>query len=233
MKLARPRTASLFNQPSTGKVAGLTETDGLRGACRSLPALRRKQVLVRQDESFHGLYIVRCGMLKQSHRSKNGDEQITHFFLPGDVIGLDAIEDRRYLGKVTALDTVGLVHIPFARLEEFPGAQENHLQLLGYLSRAMQRERSCMRHMMSQASDVRLARFFLIMSNSFKAQGFSPYQFRLPMTRCDIANYLCMAFETTSRLISRLQKTGILTAHGHEYCIKDYESLIDIAESVK
>ncbi|SFH43266.1 helix-turn-helix domain-containing protein [Modicisalibacter xianhensis] len=233
MKMAQPRTASLFNQLSTGKTAGFTETDALRDACRSLPALRRKQVLVKQDENFHGLYIVRCGMLKQSHRDKSGDEQITHFFLPDDVIGLDAIEDKRYLGKVTALETVGLIQIPFARLEEFPGAQENHLQLLCYLSRAMQRERTRMRHMMSQASDVRLARFFLTMSNSFKAQGFSPYQFRLPMTRCDIANYLCMAFETTSRLISRFQQSGVLTAHGHDYCIKDYDALINIAEPEK
>ena len=233
MKFAQPRRALQPGPRSSEKICGFTETDALRDVCRSLPALRRKQVLVKQGENFHGLYIVRCGMLKQSHRDSSGDEHITHFFLPNDVIGLDAIEDRRYIGKVTALETVGLVQIAFARLEEFPGSHENHLQLLCCLSRAMQRERTRMRHMMSQASDVRLARFFLTMSNSFQAQGFSPYQFRLPMTRCDIANYLCMAFETTSRLISRFQQSGVLTAQGHEYCIKDYDALIDIAEYVK
>jgi CRP/FNR family transcriptional regulator, anaerobic regulatory protein len=231
MKLAYARTQS--NQQPIMGVSDFPDSDALRGIARTLPALRRKQVLVKQGESFHGLYIVRCGMLKQSHRDRRGDEHITHFFLPGDVIGLDAIEDRRYLGKVTALETVGLVQIPFARLEEFPGVQEDHLQLLCFLSRAIQRERARMRHMMSQSSDVRLARFFLAMSVTFRSQGFSSYRFRLPMTRCDIANYLCMAYETTSRLIGRFQQSGVLTAHFHEYCIKDFEGLMDIAEPAK
>ncbi|TDX32799.1 CRP/FNR family transcriptional regulator [Modicisalibacter xianhensis] len=196
-----------------------------------LPALRRKQTLVKQNERFHGIYVVRCGMLKQSYRDMGFGEQITHFFLPGDVVGLDAIECRRYLGKVTALETAGLIQISFSRLEEFPGERENFLKLLCYLSRAMQHERNHMRYVLMHSSDVRLARFFLTMSTNFRLQGFSSYHFRLPMTRCEIANYLCMAFETASRLVSRFQYKKILVARGHEYSITDFEKLVEIAES--
>ncbi|MDW5377912.1 helix-turn-helix domain-containing protein [Halomonas sp. HP20-15] len=209
------------------------ESEAIRRVSRTLPALRRKQVLVSQGDVFHGLYIVRCGMLKQSQWGHDGDEQITHFLLPGDVIGLDAIVDRRYQGLVTALETVGIMQIPFARIEDFPGDYQNHLQLLSYLSRAMQREHIRLRHMMAQPSDLRLARFFLAMSHNFKIQGYSSCRFRLPMSRCEIASYLNMAFETTSRLISRFQKMGIMSAKGHEYCIHDVHALKQVAESEK
>ncbi|SFH17552.1 helix-turn-helix domain-containing protein [Modicisalibacter xianhensis] len=205
--------------------------DALLDDYSTLPALRRKKILVKQNERFHGLYVVRCGMLKQSYRDVGLGEQVTHFFLPGNVIGLDAIESRRYSGKVTALETAGIIHIPFSRLEEFPGARENFLRLLCYLSRAMQHERNHMRYVLMHSSDVRLARFFLTMSSSFRSQGFSAYNFRLPMTRCEIANYLCMAFETASRLVSRFQYKKILMARGHEYSITDFEKLVEIAES--
>ncbi|SFI12244.1 helix-turn-helix domain-containing protein [Modicisalibacter xianhensis] len=233
MRLIHAGAAPQANQYSMPEEIDFPASDALRKSFRRLPAFRRKQELVKQGEAFHGLYIVRCGMLKQSFRDKGGGYQITHVFLPGDVIGLDAIEDRRYVGKVTVLETAGLLHIPFDRLEKFPGVQTDHLQLVCYLSRTMQRELTRMWNMMSQPSDVRLARFFLAMSSSFQAQGFSPSCFRLPMTRCEIANYLYMADETLSRLVGRFQRTNILAAQGREFCIKDMERLKSIAEAAE
>ncbi|MFC3291536.1 helix-turn-helix domain-containing protein [Modicisalibacter luteus] len=231
MELVQVRTSPQSSQYPVSELSGFPASNALRSVFRALPVLRRKQVLVKQGELFQGLYIVHCGMLKQSYWDKECGHQITHFFLPGDVIGLDAIEGRRYLGKVTALETVSLVQIPFTRLEKFPGLQEDHRQLLCYLSRTMQRELTRMWHMMSQPSDVRLARFLLSMSAGFQAQGFSPYCFRLPMTRGEIANYLYMADETISRLIGRLQKMNVLSVQGREFCIQNMHGLNSIAET--
>lgn len=230
MKAARVLMLQRSSQRPAMELTGFPEVEAIRCVSRPLPPLRRKQVLVQQGEVFHGLYIVRCGMLKRSHWGQDSDERITHFLLPGDVIGVDAIVDGYYAGRVTALETVGIVQIPFTRIEDFPGTYENHLQLLSYLSRTMQREHIRMRNLMSHPTELRLARFFLAMSQNFQAQGCSPYRFRLPMTRCEIANYLSMAFETTSRLIGRFQHMGVLSAKGHEYCIEDIHALTKIAE---
>lgn len=208
------------NQASGAGLPDFPQSESIRRVSRALPALRKKQVLVRQGEAFHGLYVVRCGMLKQSHWDKDSNEQITHFHFPGDVVGLDAIIDRRYQGRVVALDTVGVVLLSFSKIEEFPGTCDNQLHLIGYLSRAVQREQSRLRDLLSQPTDLRLARFFLSVSRNFQAQGYSPYRFRLPMTRYEVANYLSMAFETTSRLMSRFLQMGIMSTKGHEYCIK-------------
>ncbi|WP_422822684.1 helix-turn-helix domain-containing protein [Vreelandella maris] len=87
--------------------------------------------------------------------------------------------------------------------------------------------------MISQPSDVRLACFFITISCKFSAQGYSPYCFKLAMSRKEIADYLCMANETLSRLVSCFQQRGILSAHGHEYCLLNPTELADIAERNK
>ncbi|WP_422821829.1 helix-turn-helix domain-containing protein [Vreelandella lionensis] len=53
------------------------------------------------------------------------------------------------------------------------------------------------------------------------------------MSRKEIADYLCMAIETLSRLVSRFQQQGILSAHGHEYCLLNPTALAAIAERKK
>lgn len=191
--------------------------------------LRKKNILLYQGTSFQGLYIVQCGMLKQTLQCKNSDEQLTHFFLPDEIIGLDSIGEGVYSGTVIAIETSGLLHIPFRRIEEFSPIQTSHMQLLRCLSRAMNLEHSRMWKMISQPADVRLACFFTTMSSNFLARGYSPYSFRLAMSRHEIADYLCMAVETLSRLISRFQQQEILTARGHEYRIVNPNALASIA----
>ncbi|WP_277812219.1 helix-turn-helix domain-containing protein [Chromohalobacter canadensis] len=227
MEQARPYLGS--SQGQLSEFIGFLEFEEVGCVSRSLPVLRKKQILVRQGETFHGLYVVRCGMLKQSYWNTDGEE-VTHFLLPGDVIGLDAIVGGCYLGRVTALETVGIVQIPFARINDFPGGHENYIQVLCYLSSFIQREYMRIRQIKNQSAEVRLARFFLTMSHNFQVQGYSPYRFRLPMTRCDIASYLSMSFETISRLIGRFKKNGVLSAKGHEYCIHDIYALRRAAE---
>jgi CRP/FNR family transcriptional regulator, anaerobic regulatory protein len=205
----------------------------LKELAQPVCTLRKKNTLVNQGSPFQGLYIVQSGMLKQILQCKSKDELLTHFFLPGDIIGLDSIADGVYAGTVTAMETSSLLHIPFKRIEEYPGTHSSHIELLRCLSRAMSLEHSRMWQMISQPAEVRLACFFTAMSSNFLARGYSPYSFRLAMSRHEMADYLCMAFETLSRLISRFQQQNILTARGHEYCILDPDALAAMAEKRK
>lgn len=183
-----------------------------------------------QGRPFQGLYIVQCGTLKQIIQYNDTRELLSQFFLPGDIIGLDAIGEERYCGTITAIETSGLYHIPFKTLDELPISHSSHMQLLRCLSRAMYFELSRMWQIISQPADARLACFFMAMSFKFSTLGYSPYCFRLSMSRKEIADYLCMAIETLSRLVSRFQQQGIIYAHGHEYCLLNPEKLAVIAE---
>jgi CRP/FNR family transcriptional regulator len=57
----------------------------------------------------------------------------------------------------------------------------------------------------------------------------SSTQFRLPMSRVDIGNYLGLTVETVSRVFSRMQKMDILQVDNKEIEILDLEGLRTMA----
>ena len=59
------------------------------------------------------------------------------------------------------------------------------------------------------------------MSERYQLIGQSALQFKLPMSREDIANYLGLALETVSRGFTRLQEDGVISVHGRLIEISD------------
>ncbi|WP_271909927.1 Crp/Fnr family transcriptional regulator [Vreelandella alkaliphila] len=216
---------SIFASPS------FSELELLLTFSQPLFTLRKKTTLIIDGEKFKGLYLVHSGLLKKSQLKKSSENEIiTSFFFPGDLIGLDSICEGHYNGSVTSIETSGLSLIKFKKIEDLPITKTSHIQLLKILSKTMRNEHTRLWHTLSQSSDSRLAYFFITMSSKFREQGYSPNSFRLPMSRQDIANYLCMASETVSRIVSRFENEGLLEANGHEYLILNPRGLADIAE---
>jgi CRP/FNR family transcriptional regulator len=54
-----------------------------------------------------------------------------------------------------------------------------------------------------------------------KAQGYSPKEFNLRMTRQEMGSYLGVELETVSRMFSKLQKRGLVRVQGKEIRIVD------------
>lgn len=223
----QPQQEEAFHFPS------LSEVEALSLLSQPLFTLRKKSILVNQGDPFQGLYIVHCGMLKQTHQHKDGAKLLTHFYLPKDVIGLDAIGDRTYTGTVTTIETSGLCLIPFSQIEDFPTTDAIHMQLLRCLSNAVHYDHTRLRKILSQPSEARVASFLLTISYKYRELGYSSNFLRLPMSKQEIANYLCMAPETVSRIISHLQHRGLLSVSGHEYCIVNQEGMARISEHIK
>lgn len=233
MDMSRKVTKHQLRQEEALHFPSLSEVEALSILSQPLFTLRKKSTLVSQGDAFQGLYIVHSGMLKQNHQYRYEEDLLTHLYLPRDVIGLDAIGDGKYTGTVSTIETSGLCLIPFRRIDDFPTTDAIHMQLLRCLSKTMRYGHARLWQILNQPSDVRVACFFVSMSYKFRDLGCSPNSFRLPMSRQEIANYLCMASETVSRIISRFQHQGLLTAHGHEYCILNLEGLVSIAEQSK
>jgi len=80
-----------------------------------------------------------------------------------------------------------------------------------------------------KTADERIATFLINLSARFSARGFSANQFRLPMSRNEIDNYLGLAVETVSRVFTRFQQNGLLEAEGKEVCILDSIGLCALA----
>jgi CRP/FNR family transcriptional regulator, anaerobic regulatory protein len=189
--------------------------------------LKKGESLFRQGSDFSSVFAVRSGSLKQITTEGSGDDQVTNFYLPSELVGLDGIDEKLYPGSVIALETTTVCEIPFDRLDDL---SEQLPELRGQLYRSMSKElrddRKMMRLLSRKTADQRLASFFINLSDRFRRRGYSPYSFRLSMSRADIGNYLGLAVETVSRILGRFQQQGLVDVSGREVNILNLESLI-------
>jgi CRP/FNR family transcriptional regulator len=164
--------------------------------------------IFREGESFDSIAAVRAGTVKTCVVDLDGREQVLGFHLPGEVIGLGAIDREHYPCNAIALDSVMLCRFSFPRMAnlatQLPGLQQ---QLFRLMSRDIGNAALLGG---DHSADERLAAFLLLMSRRYAARGFSATRFRLSMPRTDIANYLRLAPETVSRVLRRFQDDRLI-----------------------
>lgn len=210
----------------------LEEIGELNEITRPLAALKKREPLLLQGMPFTSLFVVRSGSLKQVTMTDYGERMVTAFFLPGELVGLDAIAEKSYPGNVVALETTAVCELPFDHLDRL-GLRLPELRRRFYasLSREVHNERLMLRLMLRRTADVRLACFFVAMSERLRRRGCSPYRFHLAMSRGDIGDYLGLTEETVSRALSRYQQQELLAIQGRDFHILDLERMISLSES--
>lgn len=192
--------------------------------------LQRGSHVFRLGDEFHALYAIRSGSVKTYTLTESGNEQITGFHLPGEVIGLDALNSSRHPCGAKTLETTGVCEIPFEKLEELAGAiPELGRQLLRIMSREILADEGMLTLLGKKSSEERLATLLVSLSQRFKERGFSSREFNLSMSRNDIANYLGLAVETVSRLFTRFQQQGLISVQNKYIRLEDMESLRELA----
>ncbi len=196
---------------------------------RRRPA-HRGEYLFRAGEPFQAIYAVRSGSVKTYAVSEDGGEQVTGFHLPGELFGLDAINAGRHPCSAVALEATGLCEVPFDRLEAL-GEDVPSLprQMLRVMSKAILHDQTLLAYLSRKSAEERLAGFLLSLSQRFASRGFSAREFHLSMSRIDIGNYLGLAEETVSRLFTRFQEQGLLTAERKHVRLHDLERLRRLA----
>lgn len=189
-------------------------------------ALKKGEHLYRTGDEFVAVHAVRTGAVKTYALSEDGTEQVTGFYLPGEILGMEGINEDRHHSSAKALDGATVCKIPFSSLEELshriPTLQHHILSLM---SKELCADRAMHLLLGKKSADDRLAAFLLALSARHQRRGLSASRFRLPMSRYDIANYLGLAVETVSRIFTRFQQNGVLEVEGRELVILDRESL--------
>jgi len=184
--------------------------------------------IFREGDPFNAIAAVRGGTVKTYVNDASGREQVLGFFLPGEVIGLNAIATARYPCNAVALDTVVLCRFSFPMMatlaSRMPGLQRHLFNLLSQdIGKASLLAGN-------YTADERLAAFLVLLSRRFAERGFSATRMRLTMARTDIANYLRLAPETVSRVLRRFQKDGLLAIDRRDVELLDPQRLEDLAE---
>ncbi|MCL4108936.1 UNVERIFIED_CONTAM: hypothetical protein GTU68_008131 [Idotea baltica] len=188
--------------------------------------LQKNQHLYREDDSFKSVYAVRAGALKAYRTTDDGREQVTGFYFPGELLGMDGISEGVHASSAKALETSAVCEIPFDSLEKLsvlmPDLQHHFFQLM---SRKITEDQLLITLLSKSSADERVASLMLSISTRNARRKLSATEFRLPMSRVDIGNYLGLTVETVSRVFSRMQKMKLLTADNKEICILDARGL--------
>jgi len=191
---------------------------------------REGEHIFREGDSFTAIAAVRSGTVKTYVTDQEGREHVQGFFLPGEVIGLNAISQARYPSNAVALDSVVLCRFSFPNIAalamRMPGLQQQLFKLLSLdIGKAALLSGNF-------SADERMAAFLITLSRRYAARGFSPNRFMLTMARTDIANYLRLAPETVSRVFRRFQDEGLVNVERREINLTDRKQLEALAADV-
>lgn len=185
--------------------------------------VRRGEHLFEVGEPFTAIYAIRSGSIKSYTPTADGQERVTGFHLPGELLGLGAIHAQTHPCGAKALETASVCELPFDRLEELsariPSLQH---QLLRVMSAEILHDQGLLTLLGKKGAEERLAALLISLSERYAERGFSHQEFHLSMSRSEIANYLGLAVETVSRLFTRFQEEGLLTAQ------RKYVRLLDL-----
>jgi CRP/FNR family transcriptional regulator len=188
--------------------------------------VKRGEALFNAGDPFNAVYAVRVGFFKTSVVDREGREQVTGFFMGGELLGMDGVGTGTYNGAAIALEDSEVCVMPFALVEEMARevpALQRHLHSV--LSREIVRDHGVMMLLGSMRAEERLATFLLNLSRRFTRRGYSASDFHLRMTREELGSYLGLKLETVSRLFSKFQEDGLLEVNQKHVRIRDSEAL--------
>lgn len=190
--------------------------------------------IYRTGDGFTSIFAVRSGSIKTYLLDDDGVEQVTGFYLPGEILGFDGIGNNTHGCNVVSMETSTVCEIPFERIEELslqiPVLQRHFFQLM---SQQIESDHQMMMTLSKKNAEGRVATLLVSLSNRFSRRNLSAKSLRLPMSRMDIGNFLGLTIETVSRTFSRLQKEGITNVDGREIHINDNEKLHSVCHASK
>lgn len=187
---------------------------------------RRGERLYHSGEPFHSLYVIKSGFFKVFDLDEEGKEKIVGFYMPGEILGMEAINKNRFHYNAVAMEDAAVCETPFGALEKLSHTIPalSH-QLHKLMSREIMQEHEHILLLGAMRAPQRVAAFLLNLSRRFAARGYSPTHFYLRMTREEIGNYLGLTLETISRLFAKFHEDGLINVHSRDIEIRDLTGL--------
>jgi CRP/FNR family transcriptional regulator, anaerobic regulatory protein len=188
--------------------------------------LKPYEYLYRQEDQANSIYVVKSGSFRSIRLDSEGIEQTVDFYLPGEVMGLDALEKGHFLCSVTALETSAVCELPLHGLNhlcaKIPSLQSRLMRIIGAQISA-HHEHIAM--LANPSASAKLGAFLMMLSQRYGILGYSKTEFNLPMDRQGIASFLSLTVETVSRQFTYLKNAGIISVKRRGIQINNLDSL--------
>lgn len=160
-------------------------------------SFERNVEIYGESEPSEYVYKVLTGAVRTYKVLNDGRRQISAFYLPGDIFGLESGEEHGSSAEAVIDTTVALVRrsLVLKSAEQNPNtARKLWATTAAELTRSQNHAL-----LLIKSAQERLAAFLLEMSERVIAKG----AVELPMSRQDIADYLGLTIETVSRTLTQ------------------------------
>ena len=212
------RPAPLARPAFSGSVIDPLGVEGIR------MTFSRNEEIFGDGEPADYIYRVVSGAVRTCKILSDGRRQISEFFLPGDVFGLDLGGEHTLSAE--ALDTTVVLAMKRRWLATLATTDCEVAQKLWSLSlHDLRRSQEHMLLLGRKSALERLACFLMEMAERIPADR----DVVLPMSRQDIADYLGLTIETVSRTMTQLQEDSLIALRGCRHVVLcDRSGLEDI-----
>lgn len=191
--------------------------------------IEKGQALFQHGEPLDALFGLRTGSIKTQITEASGQHQITGFYLPGEIIGLDGMMEGTHSSAAIAMEDSEVCVVRLDAIDEIsrfvPSLQQ---QIRRLMSKEIVRSHQVLLALGSMRSEQRLAAFLINLSQRLTALGYSSSEFIMRMSREEIGNYLGLTLETVSRLFSRFAREGMIRVNQREIKILDLAALNEL-----
>ena len=213
------------NSADFRQIAGVQE----RLSFQILPA---GSVFFDQGDSVKFFFFLKCGIVKVTRVSADGDQLITELLLPGDLCGaLCALDRCPYpvsAVAVTEIEVARLDTAAFHRLAEtFPTLHRCSLE--GCATKIRQ-QRAMMISIALERIPRRLWKVFHVMAQRMGEVTPDGMRFPFPFSRQEVAEMIGATNETVTRAFTTMRKAGELSESGGHLTLLGIHDLASIEE---
>jgi CRP/FNR family nitrogen fixation transcriptional regulator len=197
----------------------------------------RKNEIAREGDPASYVYEVVSGTVCTYKMLREGRRQISGFYFPGDVFGLEKANKHNVSAEAITKAVVRVIkkQALTALASSNPEVAD---QLLAMTARELTRKQDHLLSLLSTTAEERIICFLVDM-----LQRTSPRQghlIGLPMSRQDIADYLGLTIETVSRTLWDLERRGAIKIKGYrsivlrnQFVEGRAEEMLDLFEGIK
>jgi len=193
-----------------------------------------KVTIPKGGEIFHTqsrckyLYIIQKGYVKLSLLLIDGREQVTGFYIEGELFGFDGLAQGEHQCDAFALTETELCLIPIENIiNEDQHASNNYFASFLYkiMSREIRRDQRNIALLGALNAEERLIAFLLNLSYRKMLRGKNSENLNIPMSRSELGNYLGLTSETVSRSFTKLQKNQVISIVGRKIILNDIKKM--------
>jgi len=209
----------------------LTKDELLKMAdCKTSYTIKKGEPIFEEGETTNGIYCVKDGVCKLSKLSSNGKDQIVKLVKPGELLGQRSMisEEPANLSAV-ALEDMEVCFIPKSEILQF--FNQNNQFSMNVMKTICGDLKEADEHMVDMAQKSvkeRLASTLLYLEENFgtNADG----SLRLQLSREELAGMIGTATESCIRMLSELNKNGLIELIGKHIKIIDKSKLRRLAD---